>query len=249
MNGKNLGFLIVGLTVVLTNMARAQVITINPNNLGSGQVINSPGVTLQTETFTQIGTEPSGAPIDTFTFGSVYSNDMGTGCGCTWIGTSLFAPTPAGGLPLPNNENWGSGAFWGAPADAVTLNTSADGAIYLRVNFDQPTNFVEALGYFNGGDPTTITAFDAAGNMVAQGFSQDVEVSSGTPFSGWGDAIATTTTTDISTVLIGGFNSYRAVNEITYSQIPSPAPEIGAASAGSGLALLLGGLLVLRGRR
>ena len=123
------------------------------------------------------------------------------------------------------------------------LNADAGGSVVLRLDFADPTNFVDALGFFNGGDPTEITAFDSAGNLVGQAFNG---VGSG---GGWGYATITTATPDISTVIIGGNDSYRGINVINYSTVPTAAPEIDLTSAASGLTLLLGGLLVLRGRR
>ncbi len=233
----------------------ANTITIDPNAFGSGQAITAPGVTLETETFVQSGTDSTGNPLYTPTFSSVYSYNMGAGCmngafPCAVVGTSLFAPSPTGALP--NTPNFGAGGFWGTQyAGSLAPDCSqncvfgagagADGAILLRINFADPTNFVDALGFFNGGDPTEITAFDSAGNLVGTAFNG---VGSG---AGWGDATVTTATADISTVLIGGHDSFRGINVVDYSSVP--APEIDATSAASGLTLLLGGLVVLRGRR
>jgi hypothetical protein len=44
----------------------ANTITIDPNNLGSsGQAITAPGVSLETETFVQSGTDSTGNPLYT----------------------------------------------------------------------------------------------------------------------------------------------------------------------------------------
>jgi hypothetical protein len=234
----------------------AAEITINPNNYGSGQAISAPGVTLETETFVQAGTDSTGSPLYVPTFSPVYSYNMGAGCmngsyPCAVVGTSLFAPSPTGALP--NTPNFGAGGFWGtqyagslAPdcSQNCVFGASAgvDGAILLRVDFAHPTDFVDALGFLNGGDPTEITAFDSAGNLVGEAFNDTTGI-----FTGWADATVTTATPDISTVLIGGYDSFRGVNVIDYAAIP--APEIDTTSAASGLTLLLGGLVVLRGRR
>jgi hypothetical protein len=257
MNAKILGTLLVGLTG-LANVAPAQVITINPNNFASGQAINAPGVTLETETFVQAGTDSSGNAqyVPTF-FGPVYSDNIAVSCfgaECPVVGTNLFAPTPTGGLALPNNDNFGAGEFWGNQYNDVPamncsqnclLSDAAQGSIILRLSFALPVDFVDALAFSNGGDPTEITAFDSAGNIVAQAFNGQ---SFGSGF-GWDNATVTTTTNDISTVLIGGHDSYRGINQIQFGSAPTQAPEIDPTSAVSGLTLLLGGLLVLRGRR
>jgi hypothetical protein len=178
----------------------------------------------------------------------VYSYNVGTNCIsvlCPVLGTSLFAPSPSGALP--NTPNFGTGGFWGNGGPVLTCSQNCvlyqdySDATFLRVNFAQPTDFVDALAFFNGGDPTGITAFDSAGNIVGQAFN-----STGSSL-GWGYATVTTATSDISTVLIGGANSYRGINVIDYS--PLRAPELDTTTAASGLTLLLGSLLVLRGRR
>lgn len=228
---------------------------LDPNNFGSGQAITAPGVTLETETVVQAGTDSSGNPLYVPSFGSVYSDNMGAGCTngafpCAAIGTSLFAPSPTGALP--NTPNFGAGGFWGTASNDTpafdcslncTLDQDAGGSVLLRADFTNPTNFVDALGFFNGGDPTEMAAFDSAGNLVAETFNG---VGSG---AGWGYVTVTTATPDIATVLIGGHDSFRGINAIDYSNVPTAAPEIDSASAASGLTLLLGGLLVLRGRR
>jgi hypothetical protein len=259
MNARTLGFLAVALAVGLANIAPAQVITINPNNFGSGQVINAPGVALETETFVQAGTDSSGNPqyVPTF-FGPVYSDNIAASCSaaggtqCPAVGTNLFAPSPTGALP--GTENFGPGGFWGNQYNDVPamncsqnclLGAAAQGSIILRLSFALPVDFVDALAFSNGGDPTEITAFDSAGNIVSQAFNGQ---NFGSGF-GWDNATVTTTTNDISTVLIGGFDSYRGVNEIQYRSAPVQAPEIDTNSAASGLSLLLGALLILRGRR
>jgi hypothetical protein len=235
--------------------AFAATTTLDPNNYGSGQAITAAGVTFETETVVQTGTDSTGNPLFTPTFGAVYSYNMGAGCTngafpCAVVGTSLFAPSPTGALP--STPNFGAGGFWGTPFSDTPaldcslncmLNADAGGSTILRLDFANPTNFVDALGFFNGGDPTEISAFDSAGNMVGQAFNG---VGSG---AGWGYATITTATPDISTVLIGGHDSYRGINVINYSPVPTAAPEIDLTSAASGLTLLLGGLLVLRGRR
>jgi hypothetical protein len=232
----------------------AATTTIDPNNYGSGLTINAPGVTLETETVVQAGTDSTGNPLYVPSFGSVYSYNVGAGCTngafpCAVVGTSLFAPSPTGAMS--GTPNFGAGGFWGtqfndAPALDCSLNCMLDadagGSVLLRADFADPTTFVDVLGFFNGGDPTEITAFDSAGNMVGDAFDG---VGSG---GGWGYATVTTATPDISTILIGGHDSFRAVNVINYSAVPAAAPEIDTASAASGLTLLLGGLLVLRGR-
>lgn len=239
MNGKSLAFLIVALTVMSAKMAPAQVVTIDPNSYSNGQVITAPGVTLQTETIVQDGTSIEALLSPVYSY-----NAVGAGCipvQCPPVGTNVFSPSPTG-TPTPGTPNYGVGGFWGGGEfDACTQNCvyfqDEIGSTYLLVNFATPVDFVDALAFFSGGDPTGIAAFDSAGNELGGAFNAQ---GSGI---GWGSATVTTATADISTVLIGGADSFRQINEIAY------APEIDPTSAASGLTLLLGGLLVLRGRR
>jgi hypothetical protein len=245
MRARSAGLLLIVALVSAPNFAAT--ITIDPNNFYNGQVISAPGVTLETETIVPDGTASTGyAP----TFGPVYSYDASCTSGsfpCPVIGTKLFAPSPSGALA--GTPNYGNGGFWGNSGSMLSCSQNcvfygdSSGATFLRINFAQPTDFVDALGFSSGGDNTGIIAFDSAGDMLGSAFN-----SVGTN-PGWGYATVTTTTSDISTVLIGGANSYRAINEIDYSAVPLRAPEIDTTSAASGLTLLFGGLMVLRGRR
>lgn len=243
----------VGFVSLATASAFAGTSTVNPNSFGNGQVVTAPGVSLETETFVQAGKDSSGNPLYMPKFSSVYSYSMGAGCSgvlCPPVGTNLLAPSPSGALP--NTPNFGAGEFWGTPTSDTPaldcsknclLNASAAGSVLLRLDFTHPTDFVDALGFINGGDPTEITAFDSAGHIVAQNFNDTTGV-----FTGWADATVNSSTWDISTVLIGGHDSFRGINLIDFASVPA-APEIDSASAASALTLLLGSLVVLSNRR
>jgi hypothetical protein len=252
MNGKILGFLVVGLTVgsLISKMAPAQdaIATIDPNNYANGQVITAPGVTMQTETFASAGTV-DGVALYSPVFSPVYSYTASCTNGafpCPAVGTNLFAPSPdgaspSGGVNVPNGGFWG-GASGECVQDCI-FNSSYANNVWLKVDFNTPTDLVNILAFSTGGDPTVITAFDAVGNAVGTALDD--------PFGtnpGWGYASLTTGTSDISSVLIGGANStYQGINEINFASVR--APEIDTTSAASGLTLLFGGLLILRGRR
>lgn len=245
MSGKILRFLVVGLTIgsLSPNIAPAQGVTIDPNNFGNGQVISAPGVTLQTETFAPSGTG-DGVALYSPVFSPVYSYTAGCATGtfpCPAVGSNLFAPAANGASPNGGVDY--NGGFWGGSASECLqnclFNSLYSNSAYLQLNFATPTDFVNILAFSTGGDPTVITAFDSAGNVVGSAFDDAFGTN-----PGWGYASVATKTSDISTVLIGGANStYQAINEVAY------APEIDATSAASGLTLLFGALLVLCGRR
>ena len=227
----------------------AAATTIDPNDYGNGQVITAPGATFETESLVQTGTDFNGSPgVPSYTpvFGPVYSFNVGTNCvsvECPVVGTSVFAPSPSGALPsAPFGYN--SGGFWGNNGSILGCSENCvfggdqSESIFLRINFANPTDFVDALAFSSGGDSTILTAFDSAGDEVGQatsGLSTNPN---------WGYAVVATSTADISTVLIGGADSYRQINEITYN-----VPEIEPATTAGGVTLLLGGFAVLRGRR
>jgi hypothetical protein len=124
--------------------------------------------------------------------------------------------------------------------------------VYLQVSFAIPTDLVNVLAYSTGGDPTLITAFDSAGNVIGGAgidpFGSNPGWGFGTISAGDGSMIEGNP--GISTLLIGGTTgTHQGINEIAYASIPLSAPEIDTTSAASGLTLLLGGLMVLRGRR
>jgi hypothetical protein len=190
----------------------------------------------------QVGTDPTGNPIFApRKFGPVYSVDISGACAanieCSPVGSKVFAPTSTGALP--NTPNFGAGEFWGGfdgnPAFDCSkhcqLNVLATGSVLLRIDFSKPTDFVDALGFFNGGDPTIMTALDAAGNVIGECdgsgacFSQ---VTPGSPFTGWGFNSVSSTTDDIKTVFIGGDNAFRGIGEIQFDNTKGgsvPAPD------------------------
>jgi hypothetical protein len=247
MRARSAGLLLMVALVSAPDFAAA--ITIDPNDYGDGQVITAPGVTFETESLVQTGTDFNGSPgVPSYTpvFGSVYSYNVGTNCisvECPVVGTSVFAPSPSGALPsAPFGYN--SGGFWGNNGSILGCSANCvfgpdqSESIFLRINFADPTNFVDALAFSSGGDSTILTAFDSAGNEVGQA------ISGLSTNPNWGYAVVATSTADISTVLIGGGDSYRQINEVNYN-----VPEINPATAAGGVTLLLGGLVVLRGRR
>jgi hypothetical protein len=232
------------LTATIAIPAFAGLVTVDPNNYYNGQVITTADVKLATETVRQVGTDPNGNPLFApKTFGPVYSVDISGACAasvmCSPVGSKVFAPAPTGSLP--NTPNFGAGGFWGGLAanpafDCVRhclLNSEATGSVLLRVDFSKPTDFVDALGFFNGGDPSIITALDAAGNLIGEcDGSGNPCFSLVTPIPnhgfGWGTISISSTTDDIKTVLIGGDNSYRGIGEIQFDNTKGgsvPAPD------------------------
>jgi len=207
------------------------IVLIDPNYFQPGQAITAPGATLSVETLVQTGTTDQGVPMwEAFNAGPVYSYDVGQNCmfgatPCAVDGHSVFAPslnptTPAG---------FGPGMFWttgnaNEPIDCLISCAFLDSepVVMLRIDFDQPTNFVNVLGYNQGGDPLAVMAFNAAGNALGGAY-----VTAGGSGFGWGDATILDDQPDISAILVAGLdNTYRPINDIEYNQRTSvPLPD------------------------
>jgi hypothetical protein len=169
------------------------------------------------------------------------------------------------------------GAMWGALdgscfSECSHLNSSGGSlsnstqlnsfGTNLLVSFAAPVNSVSILDSGNFENGVFMEAFDASNQMVGfcaptAGVIQPLgnygcySVLSNPFVVGEGDyeletSISASTSGGISKVLIGGYNEGYSMSTIQYT---TRAPEIDPASAASGVSLLLGVLLVLRGRR
>jgi len=223
--------------------ALADVATIDPNHFYAGQIITTADVRLSTETEVPAGTDEYGDPVYVAKrTGPVYAVDISGQCGadavmCSPIGNKVFAPSPTGGLP--NDANWGPGGWWGSllgdPDQLCAKNcvpSIYNTGVFLRMDFLHPTNYVDALGFFNGGDPTLLEAFDSSGMLlgacITDPFGGDpcFKLIGPDPNHGfgWGFASVSSESFDISTVIVAGENSFRAIGEIDYDDTRSSVP-------------------------
>jgi len=225
---------------------QAQSVTLDPGTFATGTDISNafPGVTLQAMS------------LQTLT------NDAVTGLP---VWTPTFAPVYAGQGGLFNPSSTGSSAFsWGPylipPMTSCLQECTGLDPFFgtnLLVSLNQPVSMTSVLqtGEFDNG--VLLQAFNSSDRVVgyclsAPGGPQPVG-SYGCytikDSNGFDNFNLTTSVSiggaDISKILIGAYNN----GGDAISRIHFGAPEIDTASLASGLTLLLGGLLILRGSR
>jgi hypothetical protein len=127
----------------------------------------------------------------------------------------------------------------------------------LLVSFASPVSFASALQTGNGANGDLIEAFNSSDRLVASCIVAGSSQPPVQPVGNYGcysvvnnaffnyQEETSVSATDISKILMGGQSSGGAVGDI----FAVSTPEINATSAAGGLTLLLGGLVVLRGRR
>ena len=237
--------------------AHAQsVTTLDPSTFAPGTNVTAAfaGVTLSSFSLPVVGSLPNGLPLDVPSYAAVYSANP-DGPASTVLTGSVFSSSPS------LDASWGG--MWGGVGGACFSECSPpnrpDGfGTNLLISFDAPVTSVSILNVgdiFNGVD---MEAFDSSNQIV--GFCQtafdpqamgiygcySVLNQGGEGSYETETSILAGSSSGISKILIGGYNNSYSMSTIQYT---TRAPEIDAASAASGLSLLLGGLLVMRGRR
>jgi hypothetical protein len=257
MNRRLLMWLVAALVAnsVSLRTAHAQTVTtLDPGAFAPGTNVTDSfaGVTLQAIAFIK-GSPAPGSFFPTYTpsLAPVYTaND-------SIIGSSIFT--------TPNTFNTGSwGPNWGEVGGACFSECNStelpDGVdTNLLITFASPVTSVSILDIgdilngvymqaYDSSDQTVgscLTSFSpqAIGNygcysVLNQGSSEGSYQTE--------TSILASSSNGISGILIGGYNNNYSVSTIKYT---TAAPEIDATPAASGLTLLLGGLLVVCGRR
>jgi len=237
--------------------AEAQsVITLNPSAFASGTDVSNAfaGVTLSTMTMVSAGADPvTGIPLWKPSYSDVYAEG------------NLFAQndlTPGGNFGM-QTALWGtvlqpeSGAgncFQVCIGGSFPQDPNVSGVSNLLVTFNGPVNFASALQIGNFADGEFLDAFNSSDQLVAQCIPSFDTLAIGnygcfsvlnTQYISGYQLETSVAASDISKILLGGYNQGAEIGAIEAVR----APEIDPASAASGLTLLLGGLLVLRGRR
>jgi hypothetical protein len=265
MNGKFKGSLAtdlmwLGVALIATGAAHAQsVTTLDPGDFAPGTNVTGSfaGVTLLTFSLQDVGALPDGAPLFVPGYGSVYADSVGPGQQLSV--TSVFSTNPS---PANSQPFYGLGA--GIPGSCFTACSGTDLPYLfgigtpLLIEFASPVTSVSIVEDENSYNGVYMEAFNAS-NQIAG----DCGTAAGSPqpIGNYGCYSVLTNPPDlinydvqtsisasggISKILIGGYNNGVAISTI---QFTARAPEIDPASAASGLTLLLGGLLVLSGRR
>jgi hypothetical protein len=243
-------WLVVALITNATSLgiANAQsVITLNPDAFASGTDISNAfaGATLSAMSFVSAGTDPvTGIPLWSPTYAPVYADGslFASGTQAEYWGT-IVQPVSGDCFQVCDSSNF-------------QQTTMADGAVTnLLVTFNSPVSFANALQMGNFANGEFFDAFNSSDQLVAQcipGFDTPPIGNYGcysvlnTQYQSSAYLLETSVTApDITKILLGGYNTEARIGTIEAVR----APEIDPASAASGLTLLLGGLMVLRGRR
>ena len=250
-----------GVAVIANGVAHAQTVTtLDPSAFASGTNVTGAfaGVTLLTFSLEDVGALPSGEQLYAPSYGSVYADSVGPGQQLTVTSVFNTNPSPANSQPF-----YGLGT--GIPGSCFTACGAYDLPFLfgigtpLLIEFAAPVTSVSIIEDENNYNGVYMEAFNAS-NQIAGDCGTDPN--GPLPVGNYGCYSALTNPPDlvnqevetsvsssggISKILIGGYNNGVAVSTIKYTTVS--APEIDPTSAASGLTLLLGTLVVLRGRR
>jgi hypothetical protein len=227
--------------------ADAQSVTsLDPSTFAPGADISNAfsGVTLQAISLENLTNDPvTGNAIWTPSFAPVYAGEGG-----------LFSPSSTGSSAF----SWGP--FLIPPATSCLQQCTGLDPIFgtdLLVSFNTPVSMVSVFQTGNFDNGVLMQAFNSFDQVVgyclaAPGGPQPVgnygcySVNSSDGFENVNLTTSVSAgTPDISKILVGAYNN----GGDAISRIHLGAPEIDPASAASGFTLLLGAVLVLRGRR
>jgi hypothetical protein len=238
--------------------AHAQfVTTLDPGAFAPGTNVTDAfaGVTLSTFSLNVVGSlPPNGLPLYAPSYAPVYAAKPGDPT--TNFPSSVFSSTPSLGF--------GYGAMWGGVDGSCfsvcTPPNRPDGfGTNLLVQFASPVTSVGILDIGNWANGVYMEAFNASNQIVgfcdpavgvlAVGNYGCFSVLDNTLAEGGYEeetSILASNSSGIAKILIGGYNESFDMSKIQYT---TRAPEIDPTSSASGLSLLLGALLILRGRR
>jgi hypothetical protein len=246
--------------VIFSSPALADLVTIDPDNYAPGTNISNaiPGAQLLDMTVA-LSSNPNAPTSNNYVpvyAPTVYTAAVASGCmqldsPCTPPGiSSLISPNPVtASNPLTDVVGapgaWGStwwadqcieGACSGMAAQYIQLEP------VLRINFSTPTNYVSADTMYSLGNGGRLYAYDSAGDLVASCFSDGSPACATNLFTGvaagWQQLAVSTSTADISFVLVGGdVVDLRPIAEVQFNST-APLPPSGVLLA-SGVVFLL----------
>jgi hypothetical protein len=235
------------IALIGTGVQAQTVTTLNPSAFASGTDVSNAfaGVTLSAMTLVSDGSDPvTGIPLWTPTYAPVYA-----------VG-NLFTSSSTASVSLGTANSWGPIL---QPVAGDCFNVCSGGQVFLSgtellASFNTPISLASVLQIDNDANGDFMQAFNSADQLVAYClppiFAQQ-------PVGNYGcysvvnsdfinyQEVTSVTAPDISKILMGGYNNGGEIGVIKTVRVP----EIDPASAASGLTLLLGGLMVLRGRR
>ena len=214
------------------------LITIDPNNYSTGQIITDPTGEGQFNALSAYLNPDPNAPFQqTYLLQTspVYAGLTASG-NCS--GMYLGGPCAPSGDKLFGWSPVGTAGPWGDAANAVKClsgdcDTSAAGAFafpVLEIDFTRPTDFADAqIAFHNDPDGGWIEAFNSAGESLGSCDARPGEVFSAGSCGSypdpsdpvWAQYSVTDSDRDISYVLIGGESNWREVGQVQYST-PEP---------------------------
>lgn len=240
--------------------AHAQsVTTLDPGDFTPGTNVTGAfsGVTLLSFSLEDVGTLPSGLPLYVPSYAPVYAGNYDDAFDSTVKYTFNRLLTPGDGGYAAMYGGIGGSCFTACsyPDRPDTFGTN------LLIEFASPVSSVSTLDVGDSYNFVDMEAFNAS-NQIIGNCSTTTSPNEGSPqpLGNYGcysvlslgefanqveTTISASTGSGISKILIGGYNNDYSISTITYTA----APEIDPASAAGGVALLFGGLMVLRGRR
>jgi len=248
------------LALIANGAAHAQSVTLDPGASAPGTNVTASysGVTLLSFSLQDVGALPSGAPLFVPSYGSIYADSVGPGQQLAV--TSVFSNNPS-----PANSQPFFGLGTGIPGSCFTACSGTDLPFLfgigtpLLIEFASPVTSVTISEDENSYNGVYMEAFNASNQIAGNcGTSAGAPQAVGNygcysvltdPPNLVNQQVQTSISSSagISKILVGGYNNGVAISTINYQAFP--APEIDPASAASGLTLLLGGFMVLRGRR
>lgn len=263
---RNVSWMVAGVLSLFAGAANAGLVTIDPNNYASGQIITDPtgGASLLAMSSYSIPTE--NGPEYLLQYSPVFSTLVSTAGNCEIYesgacapsGDKVFGYTPTA-LTVP-----GAPPLWGQADDAAQCfkgdcERGVDG-VAMQINFSTPTDYVDVTeGLLDDPDGDFLEAFNAAGQSL--GTCEALPIN-GSPYAsdppgcasflgpngaGWPQLIISSSSDDIATLIVGGEANVRPIAKLQYDSVP--APEFDVRSTGFALTLLFSILAMLRGRR
>jgi hypothetical protein len=248
MNRKILGLLAIGLVGGQIAANAQTVMTIDPNDYVTGTDISTatPGVTLD---YIQVAGDLNSGPLfRPAVLGPIYSTSCPSGAVDYYtcvnpFGNNVFGHAPSNQPAFVFYSGCGSG--FGATYVPNGGESNCDTAGF-RADFSTATDSVSIIAPNCGSsncDQVVLAAYDASFNEIGL-CALEVNRCGTLVSPGVYDLTINTGASPIAHVVVDG--AFEGLDKFSFT---TTVPEIDPTSAASGLTLLLGGLLVLRGRR
>jgi hypothetical protein len=265
---RNTDWVVGGVLSLFAWGAQAGVVTIDPNNYASGQIITDPTGDATLLAMSAFENSTPNGPAWTLQYSPVFATEVSTAGNCEIFGSGACAPSgdKVFGYAPPGLTVPGAPPLWGQGNNAASCfqgdcvdSRGTDGGVAMQINFSTPTDYVDVTeGLLNDADGDFLEAFNAAGESLGSCIANlPINGPESSPSGcanyqgpngeGWPQLIISSSSDDISTLIIGGEANVRPIAKLQYDSVP--APEFDVRSTWLALTLLLSILAMLRGRR